>query len=103
MSSEIGLNTIWAGQNTLDFHEETGEVWYRSVIDRGHVMKKVDRIDVEEFNEHYKDVYNGRTPSVVANGIDILDVGYWLKDGTYEPPEADWRKEVALKLSEAKA
>jgi hypothetical protein len=26
--------------------------------------------------------------------IDILDIGYWLRDGSYTPPEFDWRREI---------
>jgi hypothetical protein len=31
----------------------------------------------------------------VAQDIDLPDIGYWNKDGTYEPPDNDWRDMVA--------
>ena len=39
--------------------------------------------DLLEWRAHY-----GRAK---CDGGDILDFGYWRLDGTYEPPEADWR------------
>ena len=27
--------------------------------------------------------------------VDILDLGYWMCDGRYSPPQEDWRKEFA--------
>lgn len=37
------------------------------------------------------------------NGGDILDWGYWLKDGTYVVPEEDYREEVRRVLKESGA
>jgi hypothetical protein len=30
-------------------------------------------------------------PGEVPHQIDILDIGYWTKEGEYAPPVADWR------------
>ena len=30
--------------------------------------------------------------------FDILDLGYWNADGTYEPPAHDWREEVKIQM-----
>ncbi len=30
---------------------------------------------------------------LVGNRVDILDLGYVLRNGTYEPPATDWRAE----------
>lgn len=40
------------------------------------------RFDTSEFVKTY---------GKLDDGIDILDIGYWLSDGTYEPPEPDFR------------
>jgi hypothetical protein len=47
----------------------------------------IARFDLEE----WKRFYNQDT----CRGADILDVGYWTKDGTYEPAAANHRAEIA--------
>lgn len=47
----------------------------------------IQRFDLEEYRRHY--------PSNPTGTIDILDIGYWTVSGDYEPPEPDYRKEVA--------
>lgn len=43
------------------------------------------RFDVNEFLQHYHYI---KLPS----SIDILDIGYWYGDGSYEPPDDDFRQ-----------
>jgi hypothetical protein len=38
----------------------------------------------------------------IAVGHDILDFGYWMKNGKYEPPCADWRKDREWMIAEEK-
>jgi hypothetical protein len=46
--------------------------------------------NIERFNtEEWKATYSGR--ELRGQALDTLDLGYWLKDGTYEPPEEHWR------------
>ena len=50
---------------------------------------EIAKFDVSEYfqtysNEKYEDV----------GTIDILDIGYWLKNGEYEAPDAEFRMEV---------
>jgi len=47
----------------------------------------IARFDLEE----WKRFYNQDT----CRGADILDVGYWTKDGIYEPAAAKHRGEIA--------
>lgn len=47
--------------------------------------KSIKEFDAFEWINHY----NKPFPS----NLDILDMGYWLYDGTYEPPCYDWRNE----------
>jgi len=49
---------------------------------------KIWEIDIEEFEKYYNKKINE------DDIIDILDLGYWLEDGTYEPPCQDWRDEI---------
>lgn len=51
--------------------------------------------DIERFDLTEKRKYWNREASP-EHGLDILDVGYWTKDGQYIPPESDWRKELIL-------
>lgn len=50
---------------------------------------KIERFDLDEFRRTYKIAVGEPLPS----NIDILDLGYWMDDGTYEPPVEDWRAE----------
>jgi hypothetical protein len=55
--------------------------------------KNIERFDLDEYKKHHG------CNHVIGADIDILDLGYWLKDGTYEEPAHDWREE-ANKLSQ---
>jgi len=59
----------------------------------------VDYLKIVKFNiSEYVDFWekNGETRSDLLNAsnIDILDVGFWQLDGSYEPPDMSWRKEM---------
>jgi hypothetical protein len=55
---------------------EAGETGYRDIV----------RIDIAEWLKAYPNESEFK-------GADILDVGHWFRDGTYEAPELEWRKE----------
>ena len=44
------------------------------------------RFDLPEYKRHYGEL---------DTEYDILDLGFWKKDGSYEPPEKDFRDRVA--------
>lgn len=44
----------------------------------------IERFDVQEYIQ-----YNGR-----LDDTDILLIGYWNKDGSYEPPVYEYRKRI---------
>lgn len=54
-------------------------------------IDQLDRFDLREWLEHYK--IHGEA----KNGMDILDVGYWMKNGYYEEPAHEWRKQFGPK------
>lgn len=58
---------------------ETGKRAYKG----GHLPV---RVDVDEWRRRYPG-------EDIAAGHDILDFGYWMKNGEYEPPCEDWRKD----------
>lgn len=53
----------------------------------GHSYEDILVIDVKEWRKTYPN-------DDIKGGTDILDLGYWLFDGAYEPPEHSWRKEI---------
>lgn len=50
----------------------------------------INIFDIKEWEKYYPDEKITR-----HSRIDILDLGCWLKDGTYEEPCNDWRKKLA--------
>jgi hypothetical protein len=60
--------------------------------DGGLHLKAITRFDLGEWHRHWGKPENSR--------IDILDLGYWYiepegGESFYEPPDAQWRKEIA--------
>tara|TARA_R110000868_G_scaffold206814_1_gene455707 strand:+ start:50 stop:361 length:312 start_codon:yes stop_codon:yes gene_type:complete len=54
----------------------------------------IDRFDIAEFNDWFFKRYGWQPP---LENIDILELGYWLKDGTYVAP-SNWRYEIREEL-----
>lgn len=46
--------------------------------------------DISEHFAFWNEYYWNYTPT---DGIDILDLGFYLANGTYEPAESEWRAE----------
>lgn len=51
-------------------------------------LRNIDRFDVDEWRTHWKEELKPGTSQ------DILDFGYWNKDGSYERPVDDFRREA---------
>lgn len=51
------------------------------------------RFDIWEYAKEYPNETLG------GSHVDILDIGYWMIDGTYEPPREDWRNDYRLALA----
>lgn len=51
-----------------------------------HPLTGIAHFNVHEWKKRYPD----ESLSKVRN-IDILDIGFWLDNGEYEPPDATWR------------
>ena len=52
----------------------------------------IKQIDVKEVREYMKK--EGFPQWETVDYFDILDVGVWLKDDSYLPPEQSWREKV---------
>lgn len=48
----------------------------------GHIL----RFDIDEYSAAY--------PGEELGHVDICDIGFWTKDGQYEPPITDFRSQV---------
>ena len=56
-------------------------------------IRQITKIDLNEYIAEY-----GAIPD--HKGFDILDVGYWSKDDTYEPPCQNYRDDIKLAKSD---
>jgi hypothetical protein len=72
---------IVSSHGTLTVDPADGRVLSRDLDDD--LLERVIRFDLEEWKHYWGDP--------VPDNLDILDIGYWLDDGTYEPPEMEWR------------
>jgi hypothetical protein len=58
-------------------------------------LESIFSFDVDEWRKEYSD-------EELHGTIDILDLGYTGKDGTYEPPEHEWRADRKTEQEENK-
>ena len=85
----------------LDVFASSGEViTYRSETDTcggpcEGSYAEIARLDVDE----WRAAYPGE--DVTSGTHDILDFGYWSRDGVYEPPAYDWREDFAKERAAA--
>jgi hypothetical protein len=60
-------------------------------------LDQIAKFDVEEFYEYLKNGW-GDVPFDVEDGTlyygDVLDMGYWTKDGEYNSASKKWREEI---------
>jgi hypothetical protein len=92
VGSSHGQLTIDAAGNVVNRNIDNAE------SDGGH-LAAITRFDLGEWKRHWG--------SPLPESFDILDLGYWYADpGTamtaYEPPVAEWRKDIAEILLERK-
>jgi hypothetical protein len=78
--------TVHSSHGDITIDAQTGVV-----ISHGNNTEYADiaRFDLEEYRAQYPDEKEVR-------GYDILDLGYFLKDGTYEEPDHHWRRDCAI-------
>jgi len=60
----------------------------------GAFIDELDRFDMREWIEYY------RMSGDAKHDLDILDIGYWMKNGFYEEPVNDWREQHAQGANE---
>jgi hypothetical protein len=79
--------TAQGSNGSFTFDPKTGEViQHEPDPSSDEPYTNIVRVDVAEWRLAYPG-------EALEDVIDILDLGYWMKDGTYEPPAEDWRED----------
>ena len=58
-------------------------------------LLNADRFDLKEWDDWYEK--NTNKPSIKPTDFDILELGFWNNDGSYNPPHPTWRDEIYFK------
>lgn len=77
---------VHSSNGELKVNSKTGKVIKCDMSTDGEGIDQIERFDIEE----YKKFWNAE----ITDDIDILNLGYWTKDGQYEEPADDWRKDL---------
>jgi len=64
---------------------DSGDVLSLDQFPNSDDMSYIARFDLAEWVAYWSEL--------LPEEFDILDLGYWCKDGVYEPAEPDWRKD----------
>lgn len=72
---------------------EDGTIHPDSDIDDGWLLD-IERVDIEEL-DNYLSYYD----LPIAQGGDVLDFGYWDKNGVYHLPPRQWREDTFHRVS----
>jgi hypothetical protein len=52
----------------------------------------IAKFDIAEWDRWYEDKFNEPSPN--PTDFDVLDLGFWKKDGGYEKADEDYRKNI---------
>jgi hypothetical protein len=96
---------VFSSNGFLTVNSATGEVMDCVLDDekeRG--LTDIARFDVDEWRKAYPNetlgsTLEGERGDRIVTTMDILDIGYWVKDGTYEGPVTEWREEFRKSLT----
>ena len=80
-----------SSHGTLYVNEDgtINNIEWEDSYDESSWLLDIERVDIEEL-DNYLSYYD----LPLAQGGDVLDFGYWDKDGEYHPPEKFWRENV---------
>jgi hypothetical protein len=79
-------SVVYSSHGEFFINKNSGIVISEHIADTEDSPKGAVRFDIKEYCAFYK-----KSPS---DAYDILDLGYWMEDGTYEEPCHDWRTDV---------
>ena len=74
------------GSFTID--AETGQVLSGSIEQDYDGYNRIDKFDLGEWRRHWN--WEHELPS----GYDVLDLGFWMKDGSYEAADDEFRRNI---------
>lgn len=86
---EVNLKEIdvRSSNGTISADPVTGKVLSVSSAFPDNYITQIERFDLDEYKKYHN-------TDVLPQSIDILDLGTFMKDGSYEGPEAEWREEM---------
>ena len=89
----ITIESSW-GEVTTDDQGNVVELDVLEVDDDGErcYLLDVAKFDIAEWDIFYENRF--KEPSPKPSEFDVLDLGYWCKDGTYVEPNHKWRNEI---------
>ncbi len=87
----ITIESSWGTVYTDDY----GNVTERDLYDgEENYLEQVVKFDIDEFESWYLAKFGKEAK---WDSFDVLELGFWRKDGTYCPADSGWRNEMILK------
>ena len=87
MQLKFGARTLTVHSNSASYGSLRFDAFTGIALPWSQRRPPIFAFNVLEFRRHY-----GYTVQEMPATVDILDIGYWLPDGTYEAPEPDYRE-----------
>jgi hypothetical protein len=86
----ITIESSW-GEVTTDDEGNVLELDVLEIDEEGERCYLLDiaKFDIAEWDKWYEDKFKEDSPK--PSDFDVLDLGYWRKDGSYEPADENWR------------
>lgn len=85
---------VSSSHGNFHFHPKTGEVRAECIALDPEFGSMPVRVNVDELRaQEVPDILQHHLKNGLLPEYDVLDVGFWMEGGTYEPPAEDWRKE----------
>jgi hypothetical protein len=88
----ITIESSW-GEVTTDDEGNVLELDVLKIDEDGERCYLLDiaKFDIAEWDKWYEDKFKEASPKPAD--FDVLSLGYWRKDGSYEPADKSWRDE----------
>jgi hypothetical protein len=91
----ITIESSW-GEITTDDEGNVLEMDVLEIDDSGERCYLLDvvKFDIAEWDKWYEAKFKEESPK--PDEFDVLELGFWKKDGTYEEADKEWRKEAYI-------
>ncbi len=90
---ETQITKLFSSWGELTIETPNGNIIDKD-LQEGSYIENIDRFDIAEFNNWFFTRYGFQPP---LDELDILDLGYFTKDGQYVKPN-NWRYEIRKEL-----